>query len=150
MAGGAGAPGAGHRAAAGRAGGDARASRTINSSSATHLLNLAKVHQALDQPAEAIRATREAAALSRRQAEGPLQRRLRPGAERPAHSRESQQQALAAEAVQTLEEAIAAGWNDAGKTSRDPDLAPLRDRDDFRRLLAELFDRGFPADPFAE
>ena len=24
-----------------------------------------------------------------------------------------------------------------------------RDRDDFRRMLAELFDRGFPADPFA-
>ena len=27
--------------------------------------------------------------------------------------------------------------------------APLGNRGDFRRLLAELFDRGFPADPFA-
>jgi hypothetical protein len=36
-----------------------------------------------------------------------------------------------------------------GVLHRDPGLAPLRDRDDFRRLLAELFDRGFPADPFA-
>jgi hypothetical protein len=48
-----------------------------------------------------------------------------------------------------LREAVRAGWNDAQHTSRDPDLAPLRDRDDFRRLVAELFDRGFPADPFA-
>jgi eukaryotic-like serine/threonine-protein kinase len=59
------------------------------------------------------------------------------------------QLALGAEAVQALKQAIAAGWNDAQHTSRDPNLAPLRDRDDFRRLLAELFDRGFPADPFA-
>ncbi len=60
-----------------------------------------------------------------------------------------QGQALAAEAVQDLKEAIAAGWDNALYTSRDPGLAPLSDRDDFRRLLAELFDRGFPADPFA-
>jgi hypothetical protein len=64
-------------------------------------------------------------------------------------TRGEQQQALATEAVQTLREAVAAGWNDAAKTRRDPDLAPLRDRDDFRLLLAKLFDRGFPADPFA-
>ncbi len=50
--------------------------------------------------------------------------------------------------MNTLRAAIAAGWNDAGHTSRDPDLAPLHDRDDFRRLLAQLFDRGFPADSF--
>jgi tetratricopeptide (TPR) repeat protein len=60
-----------------------------------------------------------------------------------------QAQALAAEAVQTLSDAAAAGWNDAQHTSRDPDLARLRDRDDFRRLLVKMFDRGFPADPFA-
>ncbi len=57
---------------------------------------------------------------------------------------------LAVEAVLTLKQAIAAGWSNALHTSRDPDLAPLRDRDDFRWLLAELFDRGFPADPFAK
>jgi hypothetical protein len=61
-----------------------------------------------------------------------------------------QQQSLAAEAVQMLDQAIAAGWNNAHHTSRDPDLVPLHDRDDFRRLLAELFDRGFPNDPFTE
>jgi hypothetical protein len=33
--------------------------------------------------------------------------------------------------------------------TQDPDLDPLRHRADFRRLLAELFDRDFPADPFA-
>jgi hypothetical protein len=48
-----------------------------------------------------------------------------------------------------LRQAVAAGWNDARQTDRDPNLDPLRDRDDFRRLLAELLDRGFPADPFA-
>jgi hypothetical protein len=35
-----------------------------------------------------------------------------------------------------------------GHTSKDPDFA--QPRDDFYRLLAELFDRGFPADPFAK
>jgi hypothetical protein len=64
-------------------------------------------------------------------------------------ARGDEQQALAAQAVQTLMQAIAAGWNDAGKTSRDPDLAPLHGRDDFRRLVNDLLDRRFPADPFA-
>jgi hypothetical protein len=35
------------------------------------------------------------------------------------------------------------------KTNSDADLAPLREREDFCRLLADLFDSGFPADPFA-
>jgi hypothetical protein len=56
---------------------------------------------------------------------------------------------MAAEAVQMLRAAVAAGWSNAQHTDRDPDLASLRDRDDFRRLLTELFDQGFPADPFA-
>jgi hypothetical protein len=52
-------------------------------------------------------------------------------------------------AVDVLRGAIAAGWRDAAHANRDPDLIPLRGRDDFRRLLAELLDAGFPADPFA-
>jgi hypothetical protein len=60
-----------------------------------------------------------------------------------------QQPTLATEAVQMLREAVAAGWNNAQHTCRDPDFAALRDRDDFRRVVAELFDRGFPADAFA-
>ncbi len=61
---------------------------------------------------------------------------------------EASKQALAAEAITTLRTAIAAGWSDAAQTSRDPDLNPLRHRDDFRRLLDEMFDRTFPSDPF--
>ena len=56
---------------------------------------------------------------------------------------------LAGEAVATLRRAIAAGYADANHLHQDPDLAPLRGRDDFRRLLGERLDRGFPADPFA-
>ncbi len=58
--------------------------------------------------------------------------------------------ALAAEAVGALRAAVAAGWDNAVHTSRDPDLDPLRARDDFRAMLADLFDRSFPADPFAK
>ena len=60
-----------------------------------------------------------------------------------------QREELGAQAVDVLREAIAAGWRDAAHTGHDPNLIPLRDRDDFRRLLAELLDEGFPADPFA-
>ena len=60
----------------------------------------------------------------------------------------SEKQALAAEAIEGLLAAIALGWTDARKTSRDPDLMSLRDRGDFRQLVAELFDRVFPVDPF--
>jgi serine/threonine-protein kinase len=63
---------------------------------------------------------------------------------------ETRKQALATEAVNTLRAAVAAGWNDAAHTSRDSDLQVLRDRVDFRRLLAELWDRPFPVDPFAK
>ena len=58
-------------------------------------------------------------------------------------------QVHAAEAVQMLRQAVAAGWSNPVHTSRDLDLIPLQDRDDFRRILAELFDRGFPDEPFA-
>ena len=57
---------------------------------------------------------------------------------------------LVAEAVNTLHAAVSAGWSNAQKIGRDPDLAALHDRDEFRRLVAELFDRGFPSDPFAK
>jgi eukaryotic-like serine/threonine-protein kinase len=53
------------------------------------------------------------------------------------------------EAMVVLRTAVAAGWTDAALTARDSDLAPLRDRPDYKALLAKLFDRGFPADPFA-
>jgi serine/threonine-protein kinase len=53
------------------------------------------------------------------------------------------------EALGYLKQAVNAGWNNAAHTSRDADLMVLHERDDFRRLLAEMFDRTFPADPFA-
>ncbi len=58
-------------------------------------------------------------------------------------------QALVAEAVNTRRRAIAAGWTNARHTNRNLAFTPLRTRDDFRRLLAEVFDRGSPEDPFA-
>jgi hypothetical protein len=51
-------------------------------------------------------------------------------------------------AMAALRAAVAAGWTEAVHTARDPNLAPLHQRPDFRALLAELFDSGFPADPF--
>jgi tetratricopeptide (TPR) repeat protein/tRNA A-37 threonylcarbamoyl transferase component Bud32 len=63
---------------------------------------------------------------------------------------EARQQALASEAIATLRAAVAAGWCNAAQTGRDPDLIPLRHRDDFRRILDEMFDRSFPSDPFRQ
>ena len=41
-------------------------------------------------------------------------------------------------AMELLQKAVKAGWNDAKQTANDTDLAPLRDREDFKKLLAEL------------
>ena len=113
-----------------------------------HLFNLMRVYWALNQPSDARQVTRELAALTRGKGADLHKFACALALSVPIAPAE-QRQTLAAEAVQTLKQAIAAGWSDGGKTSRDPDLASLHDRDDFRRLLAELFDRGFPADPFA-
>jgi serine/threonine protein kinase len=53
------------------------------------------------------------------------------------------------EAMASLTKAVAAGWKDAAKLASDPALVPLRDRDDFRRLVAGLSRRISPAEPFA-
>ncbi len=58
--------------------------------------------------------------------------------------------ALAAEAVSTLDSAIATGWDNAVRTANDRFLEPLHDRDDFQALLGRMFDRIFPEPPFAE
>jgi hypothetical protein len=62
----------------------------------------------------------------------------------------ARKEALATEAMQTLCAAVAAGWSDAVQTMRNPDLAPLHERPGFRACLDDLFDRAFPADPFAQ
>ena len=110
--------------------------------------DLIRVYSALDQPAEAIGAARERASIARGESvelyniacDLSLGVPLAP---------QGRRRDLADEAMRTLRRAIAAGWNDATLTGRDPDLNPLRRREDFRRLLDELFDRAFPDDPFA-
>jgi eukaryotic-like serine/threonine-protein kinase len=67
----------------------------------------------------------------------------------PISTDRARQQVIAGEAVATLRSAIAAGWDDAVLLSRNQDLAAVRDREDFRRLVVEMLDRAFPADPFA-
>ena len=41
-------------------------------------------------------------------------------------------------AVQLLQRAVKAGFKDAAHMKKDIDLDPLRGRDDFKKLLAEL------------
>jgi hypothetical protein len=61
-------------------------------------------------------------------------------------------EALAARAVQLLGEAAAARYLPPAvliaQIKADADLDSLRGRDDFCRVVAALFDRDFPADPF--
>jgi hypothetical protein len=45
-----------------------------------------------------------------------------------------------------LRQAIAAGYGNLDQLRRDPDLGPLRGRDDFRQLMMDL---AMPAEPFA-
>ncbi len=41
-------------------------------------------------------------------------------------------------AMELLQQAVKAGWKDPAHLKKDPDLDPLRDREDFKTLLAEL------------
>ncbi len=41
-------------------------------------------------------------------------------------------------AMELLQQAVRAGWNDSEHTAKDTDLGPLRDREDFKKLLADL------------
>jgi tetratricopeptide (TPR) repeat protein len=61
----------------------------------------------------------------------------------------SRKRSLADEAMVSLRAAVSAGYTNAAKMSRDADLVLLHERDDFRQLVANLFDRTFPADAFA-
>ena len=53
------------------------------------------------------------------------------------------------EAMAVLKQAVAAGWTNANGLDHDPHSSSIRDREDFQKLLLELFDKSFPADPFA-
>jgi tetratricopeptide (TPR) repeat protein len=67
----------------------------------------------------------------------------------PLEPRAAEAERLSAEAVALLRRAVSAGWSDAAQTGRDTDLAPLRGRADFQALLASMWDRSFPMEPFA-
>jgi len=118
-----------------------------------HYGDLADALLRLGQAGDAAKATRESLAL------GPnVGDELYDGACRlalclsmlvEANAPKDTRDALAAEAVAILRRAVEAGWSDADWTAHDPDLAPLRDRDDFQEILGALYDRRFPADPFA-
>ena len=47
-------------------------------------------------------------------------------------------------AMELLQKAVKAGWNDAKHTANDTDLDPLRDREDFKKLLADLEKKAWP------
>src|SRR5262249_3203247 len=47
-------------------------------------------------------------------------------------------ESCAKRAIALLQQAVAKGWKDAGHMKKDDDLKALRDRDDFKKLLAEL------------
>jgi hypothetical protein len=55
-------------------------------------------------------------------------------------------QKLADLAVSALRRAVLAGWKDARRAKRDPDLDPLRSRSDFEALILDM---AFPAQPIA-
>jgi tetratricopeptide (TPR) repeat protein len=44
-------------------------------------------------------------------------------------------------AVELLRQAVKAGWNDAARLMHDPQLSPLRGREDFKKLIADLLSR---------
>ena len=52
--------------------------------------------------------------------------------------RAKQAQFYADEAMKMLRDAVAKGYKDVARMKKDPDLAPLRQREDFKKLLAEL------------
>jgi len=49
-----------------------------------------------------------------------------------------QKSAYAARSLELLRKAVSAGYKDAGHAATDPELEPLRQRDDFKKLLAEM------------
>jgi tetratricopeptide (TPR) repeat protein len=46
-------------------------------------------------------------------------------------------------AMALLQQAVKAGWKEAAYMKKDPDMDPLREREDFKKLLAEL-EQNFP------
>ena len=64
----------------------------------------------------------------------------------PGEAEPARGDAYADRAIAALRRAVAAGYHGVDSLRIDPDLAPLRSRDDFQRIL---LDAAFPDDPFA-
>jgi hypothetical protein len=56
----------------------------------------------------------------------------------PESKRQELARSYADEAMALLRQAVARGWKDAAHMQQDPDLNPLRNRDDFKKLIADL------------
>jgi tetratricopeptide (TPR) repeat protein len=74
---------------------------------------------------------------------------VRDDASVPEEQRENLARAYAGRAMDALAVAVRNGFRDPRRLQTVDTYEPLRDREDFRRLMAELWDRVFPADPFA-
>jgi tetratricopeptide (TPR) repeat protein len=61
----------------------------------------------------------------------------------------AEREQFAGRAIEEVRLALADGFSDIFLFIRDEDLAPIRSRDDFRRLLSGAMDRVMPRNPFA-
>jgi serine/threonine-protein kinase len=113
-----------------------------------HFKDLALTCLDLRRPAEAAAAAREYGTLSAGKPAGLYDCACLLSLCAPLAAGAAEAGRYADEAMATLRAAVAAGYADGAKLSRDTDLAPLRGRDDFRRLVLEVMDRAMPADPF--
>jgi serine/threonine-protein kinase len=114
---------------------------------AGHYRTLAGAHRDWGQPAEAAAALRQSrqacdddATSLFNVAEGlslcvPLVAR---GKSEPSAAERAERQKYADEAMEVLRQAVARGFNQAQMLQNDANLAPLRERDDFRKLSDEL------------
>jgi hypothetical protein len=59
----------------------------------------------------------------------------------PAVQAKAAMQFYANEAMKMLKSAIAKGWKNAGHMKKDTDLDPLRQHEDFKKLIADLEDK---------
>src|SRR5262249_2154170 len=68
----------------------------------------------------------------------PLRAAGREGCQLPAAKRTELAKSYGDRAMETLRQAVAKGYKDAANLKKEKALDPLRSRDDFKKLLAEL------------
>jgi serine/threonine-protein kinase len=119
-----------------------------------HYLDLAEAQRALGQPAAAAATLWEHRAIWDADAEGlcKLARGLAlciplvlTGKSEPTAEQRAEELKYGDWAMNALRRAVALGVRDAGRIGADPDLRPIRGREDFRALSQEV---AFPDDPF--